>query len=665
MQREWEVVLGPPGCGKTTHLMAEVRAEILRERLPAAIAAVTFTRAAAKEIVRRVSTECSATPFDMPWVRTIHSMAYRLLGVERRGMMTPKAWQRFGERYAYVLSDVGNENTDEHGTEMPQRTEDDRWRHAYEWGRARRYTLDQTEYAYDPPLEAAHFRLFVERYESFKAQEGVRDFADLLEDALGAPRPGVAVAFIDEAQDLSPAQIACVEHWFADCERVVVVGDVDQAIYEFQGATPAWMTDLARQTTPRVLSQSYRVPAEPHALARAIITRNADRIDAQYAPRPADGVVENLSLREALQRLDPAVRTFILVRNRMFLTDPSEYCLRAGFPYLVEGGGGVCPYRRESLVRALRVAIRLSEGEGCTVADLAVVLTFVPARGSTLLARGFKAVIARLQATKKLTAADIATLGGGGLLTALQQTGPLSVFQRGVKPSELAYFQALLQQHHGIPEPTITLATIHGVKGREAPRVLVLCDLARATWRDYQTAEGQEGENRVFYVAVTRTQHELWLIRRETELYYRWPAYTRPPTTTVAAPPPVAAPTFDLASVSAIEFAGAGAPRAAWCAEWVEVLSRYVTLARTAADQPAARAAAPHLVCLTEDEYALLQSLDLEAWMWHRLHGHLFMFPRWRFRSCLAANVPNWERRQARLAVAVSKNPLAPTSPTV
>lgn len=636
----WEVVIGPPGCGKTTALMAYVREELQAGRPAEELAAVTFTRSGAQEIVSRVGMELGVPGLALPWARTIHSMAYRLLRVERGRIMSAKAWRGFGERFGYTLSQTEDGDTDEHALEAPRNTIDDTLRHAYEWGRARRLSLDAIEYQYDPPLNSRHFRLYVERYEQFKTQEGRLDFADLLERSLDCAPP-VRAAFIDEAQDLSPAQIACVERWFAHCERVVVVGDADQAIYEFQGANPEWLTRLARAATPRILGQSYRVPAAPHAQARAIITRNVDRLDARYEPRPALGSVESMTLAVALRRLDPAVPTFVLARNRKFLEEPASYCLRAGFPYLVEGQGGPCPYRREKLVRALRVALAIHESDAVAAGELRRLLDFVPARGADLLEYGAKAAVRNLHPSTRLSDAQLQEHGLGPLIAAIRRDGSLSVFQRDVKPSELAYFQALLDRYKDIPEPPIILTTIHGAKGREAERVLVLSDLARATWKDYQTPAGEAAEHRVFYVAATRTRDQLWIVLNDTELYYRWPSFTPPAAPVVA---PAALPDFSLDSVEALPFEVAAEP-APWRVEWIEGISRYVVIARNHSARRQAAEAIPHLVCYTEDELRLLHDLELDNDLWFKIHGHLTMFRRWTVEGAVAANVPNWQSR--------------------
>src|SRR3954464_13673202 len=92
-----KLVLGGPGCGKTTRLL-DIVAEEMRGGIPASsIAFVTFTKAAAEEAKEREGALFALDPTDLPWFRTIHSLAYARLGIGRDDVMDRRDWKEFGD----------------------------------------------------------------------------------------------------------------------------------------------------------------------------------------------------------------------------------------------------------------------------------------------------------------------------------------------------------------------------------------------------------------------------------------------------------------------------------------------------------------------------------------------------------------------------------------
>ena len=66
--------------------------------------------------------------------------------------------------------------------------------------------------------------------------------------------------------------------------------------------------------------------------------------------------------------------------------------------------------------------------------------------------------------------------------------------------------------------PNIRISTIHGVKGDEADNVVLMPDMSRLSYKDMEVDE--DSEHRVFYVAVTRAKHRLFIMQPTTKLYY-------------------------------------------------------------------------------------------------------------------------------------------------
>jgi len=58
--------------------------------------------------------------------------------------------------------------------------------------------------------------------------------------------------------------------------------------------------------------------------------------------------------------------------------------------------------------------------------------------------------------------------------------------------------------------PRITLSTIHGAKGGECQNVVLLTDLTRRTYGEYE--KRPDDVNRLFYVGATRTKEHLHIV---------------------------------------------------------------------------------------------------------------------------------------------------------
>ena len=99
-------------------------------------------------------------------------------------------------------------------------------------------------------------------------QAGVRDFDDLLADALEVEPPRPACfrhLLVDEFQDCNPLQYRLVCKWSALSESLFVIGDPDQSIYGFRGAEGRCFTRLKedRPDTREIrLTVNYRSTPE-------------------------------------------------------------------------------------------------------------------------------------------------------------------------------------------------------------------------------------------------------------------------------------------------------------------------------------------------------------------------------------------------------------------
>jgi superfamily I DNA/RNA helicase len=497
--------------------------------VPERVAFVTFTRAACHVALTRAADRLAVGAQRFPWVRTVHSAAFGLLGLRPGQILGVESLAEFAKRHAYKLTPdtyrIGEE------IEAPLvvlgRQRDDVLLYAYEWGRNGRLDIERT-LARCPvdALSAPQFRLFVARLQAFKAERGLLDFADLLDRVLEAGlRPGIEVAMVDEAHDLSPLQVAVVEMWFAKCQRVYVCADDDQSIYGFQGASSSWVRELAARSDVEVLHQSYRVPVVVHALAQRIISSNLDRLPKAYEPTESLGRVISADLDQALALVDGSCSTFVLCRNRIFIGRVARILVERGIPFLVEGWGGRSPMSAEAAFAAVRVALRLARGEdGPFPARHLRWLLALVASDALVPSDAKDHVKARRDEGSFRRAELVDELGLQDLLDVLATEGPLGPLAK-LPQEDRRYFERVIERYRDLPLPQVVVTSIHGAKGREADLVLVLPDMTRRTYQEY-VSRGQHGyevENRVFYVAVTRARKTVVLVQPRTRRHFAFP----------------------------------------------------------------------------------------------------------------------------------------------
>src|SRR5918992_727675 len=164
-----------------------------------------------------------------------------------------------------------------------------------EWAKARR--LDPSSYqaaaeaiGRTPPVPADLFTGVFRRYERAKERAGRIDFEDMLVRMLEGfeRREDVAEEFrgqyrwfsVDEYQDTNPLQQALLEAWLGERRDLAVVGDEDQTIYTFTGATSAYLTGFVRRfPEARVvrLEENYRSSPQVLALANRLLAATPGR----------------------------------------------------------------------------------------------------------------------------------------------------------------------------------------------------------------------------------------------------------------------------------------------------------------------------------------------------------------------------------------------------
>lgn len=271
------LVLAGAGSGKTRVLTRRIAWQAATERVDARrVLAVTFTRKAASELRRRLR---DLGIHEQVTAGTFHALA--LSQLRRRwldlGRRPPRLLERKTRLLGRLVPGSGREVVAALAREI-------------EWAQAR--LLDPPHYESlarharrSPPLPPSETASIFEAYRSEKRRRGVVDFDDLLTmcaDEIEADAEFAAVIhwrfrhlFVDEFQDLNPAQFRLLDAWLGGRSDLFAVGDDDQAIYGFGGADARYLAEFRAHfgddATVLRLTANFRSTPQILAVANTVI----------------------------------------------------------------------------------------------------------------------------------------------------------------------------------------------------------------------------------------------------------------------------------------------------------------------------------------------------------------------------------------------------------
>jgi len=506
-----EIILGPPGTGKTTTLLGMVEAELDRGIAPEHIGFVSFTRKAAHEARDRACEKFSLDRKRFEYFRTLHSLCFKCLGMTNADVFEGEAIMEFADWIGIPVTPKHRRRGGDFGEEGQLFGNERGDRILQMENKARIRNMDLRA-LYDEDSDDLSW-WEVERVSrglaEFKRARGLHDFTDMLELFVEqAWKPPLDVLFVDEAQDLSMLQWSVVQKLAKGCRRVVVAGDDDQAIYNWAGAAVDFFVDMPGQV--RVLDKSWRVPTSIQRVANNIIGQVRHRRDKEWSPREEEGVVRQLGLAD-VDWSQPDI--LVLGRNSMFIEEVRRQIHRAGYMYEFGQKRSISDKRRSQIVNW---DMRLRKGEPVVVED--VLRIYEEMSSGVGVKRGYKE-LKNFPRDAMVTMADLVQAGG-----LLVPDLPWFDAMDKIKPTEREYIRSCVRKKEKMSAPPrIRLSTIHGSKGGEAREVVLLTDMAPRTYREM--LRDPEAEARVWYVATTRAKEVLTVVRPSTDRHFtlrRW-----------------------------------------------------------------------------------------------------------------------------------------------
>ncbi len=169
-------------------------------------------------------------------------------------------------------------------------------------------------------------------------------------EARAAARRVCGVLLVDEFQDLTPAHILLIRLLAGPAANVFGVGDDDQTIYGYAGASPSWLIDFAdlfAGSATHDLRVNYRCGPSVVDAAATLLTHNRRRVDKTIRARPGRAALDNEievlvgddpleatinRVSELLDRNVPATDIAVLTRVNATLLGPMILLEEDGIP---------------------------------------------------------------------------------------------------------------------------------------------------------------------------------------------------------------------------------------------------------------------------------------------------------------------------------------------
>jgi DNA helicase II / ATP-dependent DNA helicase PcrA len=483
----WVVIAGP-GSGKTACLIERHLDMLISGISQKDILNLTFTSAAASEMVKRIGLLNAEQVF-----RTFHSYALDLLKRERRWVpfqMTDTIIPVRGEDYQllFELVDIYKRNGVTSFRTLQGKIS--------EWKRG---SVEPEQAIRESVGSEYYFALAYEEYERKCRERGWLDFDSLMREAVKLLETNNEVRArnikkyisVDECQDTDITQFRLLQLLFGG--NILVVGDENQLIYEWRSAQPGNLSNFSRvfpgartlylgrnyRSTRRLVQFFKDILPTDNGIASHMDTDNEQGVEPVLIKYPDSDIEIRRVLDDAIKDSENSV---IIARTNRQLFDVQRIATSKGIKYK---NLGKKDYWEQNEVKALlNLAKDVSQHQSAATALRDII------RDHNLYGR--------YRSTGDLMNSDpIENLNNVVKLAA----------QKGTNVAEfLNYIRKLTYGRKSRKEKDLMLATVHQAKGREWKNVFLIG--ADQGMMPHINGELPE-EKRIFFVACSRAAENL------------------------------------------------------------------------------------------------------------------------------------------------------------
>jgi len=482
-------LFGPPGTGKTTKLLKYVKTFLKLGTPIDKIGYFAFTTKAANEAIDRMLDYHTAFERkDLKHFRTLHSFAFNQLGMKKAQVMQDEHYEDIGKKLGIEVTVYSN---GEESTGFIN--SDSEYFNLINAARIKNISIEE-EYntdMYSQDMDKRLLQIISDEVQNYKESFQLVDFTDMIEKFIVSKLcPNFDITFIDEAQDLSPIQWKMVDIITKNSKYIILAGDDDQAIYGWAGAdVKKFQQKFSKKDI--ILPQSYRVPLKVQDIADKILNLIPDdrRIKKQWQARKEVGDVSYVCNLEDVP-LDEG-NWLVLARYNDKLNRLKPFLKERGIYFEYKDRKSY----KVTLFRTILNYIRWQKGDELSLAEV-------------------KDVFEYTSTNEELTEERMYNLEEFGYDKSIPWYDEFTSDYE-----ECLYIREMLSNGEELRKtPRVKLSTIHSAKGGEADNVLLILDNTKTIREALEkSTDKQDEEHRVWYVGVTRTKQNLYIMAAKKE----------------------------------------------------------------------------------------------------------------------------------------------------